>query len=266
MFSSTTALWGSAHLAHYAAANLFLGAVAHHRHSLGLPATTIDWGLWEQAGDTEADDYQKIRAATHAERPGLWRSSGPCWPRSVVQEAVADVDWSVLKPAYEVRGTPAAAGEGGFETSAGRSEEETATKRDDLEALRAAAPEDRLELLSGLVTQDVARVLGLDPERDLDDERGFFDVGMDSLTAMELKRRLEARIGGQLPDTLTFNYPTVGKLSRRLYQNRVWRRSPTKAELRQSSLRRLCSPRHKEDDRSEEELLSLLANKVRKTS
>ncbi|HYJ96498.1 MAG TPA: phosphopantetheine-binding protein, partial [Burkholderiaceae bacterium] len=42
---------------------------------------------------------------------------------------------------------------------------------------------------------------------------GLFDLGMDSLMAVELKRRLERGIGKPLPSTLTFNYPNVGALA-----------------------------------------------------
>jgi acyl transferase domain-containing protein/acyl carrier protein len=262
MFSSTTALWGSAHLAHYAAANLFLGGLANYRQSLGLPATTIDWGLWEQAGDSEADGYRRFGLRPMPAARALAKL-GDLLAAGVVQEAVADVDWNALKAAYEVRGNRPLLEKVGSRLRRSSGEEPVA-KSDDLESIRSAAPEDRLELLSSLVTRDVAKVLGLDPERDLDDERGFFEVGMDSLTAMELKRRLEGRIGGQLPDTLTFNYPTVGKLSRRIYQivfGEDWEEGgATKLESREA-----IQPEAQKDDRSEEELLSLLANKVRKS-
>ena len=42
---------------------------------------------------------------------------------------------------------------------------------------------------------------------------GLFDLGMDSLMAVELKRRLERGVGQPLPSTLTFNYPNVGALA-----------------------------------------------------
>ncbi len=42
---------------------------------------------------------------------------------------------------------------------------------------------------------------------------GMFDLGMDSLMAVELKRRLEAGTGLGLPSTLTFNYPTIRAMS-----------------------------------------------------
>src|SRR5690606_2459563 len=48
LFSSTTALWGVSGMAHYAAANCFLDALAHYRRAQGLPALSVNWGLWEE--------------------------------------------------------------------------------------------------------------------------------------------------------------------------------------------------------------------------
>src|SRR5690606_12130637 len=51
----------------------------------------------------------------------------------------------------------------------------------------------------------------------LDSERGFFEVGLDSLMSVELKTRLEKRFGTRLPATLTFNYPTVAAVAEYLH-------------------------------------------------
>jgi hypothetical protein len=44
-------------------------------------------------------------------------------------------------------------------------------------------------------------------------DQALFDMGMDSLMAVELKGRLERSLGVPLPSTLTFNYPTIEALA-----------------------------------------------------
>jgi acyl carrier protein len=52
----------------------------------------------------------------------------------------------------------------------------------------------------------------------LDDRTGFHDLGLDSLMAVQLRRRLASVLGTALPTTLTFNYPSVAALSAYLFE------------------------------------------------
>ncbi len=61
--------------------------------------------------------------------------------------------------------------------------------------------------------REVAAVLGWMPDEPVSATTGLFDLGMDSLMAVELKRRLERGVGRALPSTLTFNYPNVQALA-----------------------------------------------------
>jgi acyl carrier protein len=80
----------------------------------------------------------------------------------------------------------------------------------------AAADSEREELLATHVRTEVSTVLGLDASRAPQPRQGFFEMGMDSLMAIELRKRLQASLGRTLPATLVFNYPTVESLSRHL--------------------------------------------------
>jgi acyl carrier protein len=71
----------------------------------------------------------------------------------------------------------------------------------------------RQELLVEFVRHETAAVLGLDQSQPVPLDTGLFELGMDSLMSVELRRRLERGTGRSLPSTLTFNYPSVGALA-----------------------------------------------------
>jgi acyl carrier protein len=86
-----------------------------------------------------------------------------------------------------------------------------------LRDLEAATEEDRWNLLLTRMQQEVASVLGFGAGEQPALDEGFFKLGMDSLTSVELKTRLEAALGRALPPTLAFEYSTIESLARHLY-------------------------------------------------
>ena len=47
----------------------------------------------------------------------------------------------------------------------------------------------------------------------LDIHQGFFDMGIDSLSAVELRNQLHRALGVNMPPTIAFNHPSVAKLT-----------------------------------------------------
>nr|MBP7567874.1 SDR family NAD(P)-dependent oxidoreductase [Burkholderiaceae bacterium] len=217
LFSSTTALLGASGLAHYAAANTFLDTLAEASDA-SRRMISVNWGTWEVMRLASSDDQRSYRegglqpmAAADA-LDALGRLLGNPTARQTV---VAQVDWAALKSLHEARRSRPLLTHLGIATRAAVVEAPRVDSGPSLQArLEAAPPAMRHDLLVEFVRQEVASVLGLAGPAVVPIATGLFDLGMDSLMAVELKRRLERGAARALPSTLTFNYPNVGALAR----------------------------------------------------
>ncbi|MEO3797854.1 SDR family NAD(P)-dependent oxidoreductase [Nonomuraea sp. B10E15] len=210
LFSSAGGSVLAAGQAYYAAANVFLDALAVHRRSSGLVATSLAFGLWDtdtglSAWLSEAD-FERMR------RQGL--------PALTVDEALASFDAgsrsdaAALVPlrvdaaALRGRGTELPALLRGLVRGSARQVARAAgsglARR--LAGLEAA---ERGKVLLELVRQEVARVLGHASMDAVEPDRAFQELGFDSLTAVELRNQLNSGTRLRLPATLVFDYPNA---------------------------------------------------------
>lgn len=82
-----------------------------------------------------------------------------------------------------------------------------------LKSISMASEADKLEKMMLYSQQKVAVILNY-PEPQLPDpDRGFFDLGMESLLAIKLQKELEDELGISIPDTTMFNYPTIREIA-----------------------------------------------------
>ncbi|MFL5358353.1 SDR family NAD(P)-dependent oxidoreductase [Archangium sp.] len=221
LFSSIAAVWGSAGVGHYAAANAFLDAVAVHRHALGLPATSINWGLW--SGQGAATPEEKRWLDTLGVEP-MERESALEWMERLVgarvpQAVVASVRWERFRPIFESRGPRPLLERIRKETASQTAAPAKADAKASAPApwREAASASARHEALRSLVQETVSRILGLPSGEVLEAERGFHELGMDSIMSVEVKVRLEKSLGLSLPATLAFNFPSVRALTEHLF-------------------------------------------------
>ena len=209
LFSSAAATMGAPGQGNYAAANAFLDALAAHRRARGLSGLSIAWGLWEReseltAGLGEAGVARLARSGVHglSDAEGVALFDRACGLGEALLVGVR-LDMAVVRRQARAGGLPGllrglvrspAVRAGGGGSLAGR--------------LAGVGEAERRGIVLELVRGEAAAVLGHAGARAIASERAFKELGFDSLTAVELRNRLNAATGLQLPATLVFDHPT----------------------------------------------------------
>ncbi|MFI2437573.1 type I polyketide synthase, partial [Streptomyces sp. NPDC018693] len=218
LYSSIAGVLGAPGQANYAAANTYLDALAHHRHTLGLPATSLAWGPWAheegmirhlsesaigQITRTGFPPLSTGRAlALFDEAVGGGRSSRIC-ARLDPAALTAQAEQGVLPP---LLASLVPQGSASGDRSGRKSAKDNASAfQKEYEALDANA---RHERLTELVRTTTATVLAHPDPDALDLGQPFKALGFDSLTTVQLRNRLSTITGLRLPTTLAFDHPT----------------------------------------------------------
>jgi acyl transferase domain-containing protein/acyl carrier protein len=212
LYSSAAGLFGSPGQGSYAAANTFLDALAHYRHTQGLPALSIDWGAFSEVGLAAAQANRGTRLEGRGTR-SLSPAQGLGVLSRVLEGGAIQIGVVPLDIRQWVEFFPSVASS----RLLSRLVTEQSTVRasgdqDLLTRLASAGPEARLSLLEGSLRQQVSSVLRV-PLDKLDSSAPLTGLGMDSLMGLELRNRIEAALGISLPATTLWTYPTITKLS-----------------------------------------------------
>ncbi|MBZ0285295.1 MAG: type I polyketide synthase [Anaerolineae bacterium] len=251
-FSSFASALGSAGQANYATANALMDALMLYRHEQGLPALTINWGAWGEIGlAAEMGEYFS-RIGLKMMNPKLAAAALPYLLRvGAAQTIVADVDWTAFAPQYEGRSF--------LGYVAGATVETSPNQVDFVGVLEAAPASERYNLVLTAVRDEVASVLGFSPASALDLRRGFFKMGMDSLMSVQLRNRLENKLGCLLPPTVALEYPTVEGLTGYIAQE-VFKLGTTEAAESVSVAK--ADDAEKLDNMTDAELMALLDDEL----
>jgi polyketide synthase 12/epothilone polyketide synthase D len=214
LFSSAASLLGSTGQANYAAANAFLDALAHHRQALGLPGLSINWGPWAESGMAAA--LSATHQAKLTQQGWTALTADQAWPLllSFLPQSIAQVGVLPLNGSRWQQQHPTTVASPFFAAlSTGLpASEPPATLQPPHDLLRCS-PHDRQTRIKTEVQAQVAKVLGVRDVNTLDHQLGFASLGIDSLSAVELRHRLQTRLGCPLPATVMFDYPTINQLT-----------------------------------------------------
>ncbi len=220
LFSSIAGLFGGPGQSSYAAANLFLDRLAERRHAQGLAATSVVWGLWNEAGAGTELGHAEVRRVVGSASIGMLPSQEGL---ELLDLAIAGSDPVVMAAPLDMSILRAEARSGAVSAplrglvhvtprQASKGEDGSLAHR-----LAALAPEERPDMLRDLVRAETATVLGLSSANAIGLDRAFKEMGFDSLAAVELRNRLGALTGVRLPATVVFDYPSARSLAEYLF-------------------------------------------------
>jgi myxalamid-type polyketide synthase MxaB len=202
LFSSAASLLGSSGQINYCGANSFLDSLAHFRQQQGLPAISINWGAWQNGLAATAE------AKKNFQRQGI----KPIAPENAIailekllshpptQIAVMAIDWLKWSTKHSV--TPL------------YSELIPQTPNNYLQPI---SDRDKSQLIRS-ISNSVAQVLGIKNVEEIEIDRTFADLGLDSLSYVELRNKLQITLEINLSTTAIFDYPSIRSIADYIYK------------------------------------------------
>ncbi|WP_293342731.1 type I polyketide synthase [Mycobacterium sp.] len=211
--SSISAVWGSFGQTAYSAANAFLDGLAWRQRERGIAGISVNFGPWA-AGMADQDareqlDKRGVKTLSPTDALAgmaelLAAPSGPGTANGVV----AKIDWPRFLPLYQLAGRRSFLAQLEREVPDSAPAATAAGTTQLVEQISRAPMQQRKKIVLEYLRAAVADVTKIDAA-EIREEAGFFDLGMDSLMAVELRRRLEGAVGTGLPATLAMDYPRL---------------------------------------------------------
>ncbi|NJA08153.1 type I polyketide synthase [Methylococcaceae bacterium WWC4] len=212
--SSAASVLGSRGQAAYAAANAAMDGLAQYRNRLGLPALTVNWGAWADVGmaaGLDRVDQQRMQASGIVAMPAPFALSLLAKALNVgaSQQVLMDVEWPLFHKALAEAATkPLWQVTGGLVEEAEAIADSPAVLNFE-QQIAELSRDEAYQLAKTQLEQAIKQVLYLDEAKTIDSYQGFFDMGLDSITIVELRVNLQRRLGCDLPTTLLFDYANV---------------------------------------------------------
>lgn len=226
LYSSTAALLGSSGQSNHSAANSFMDALAHYRRAHGLPALSINWGIWSEIGSAaarKADEWMLSQGVgTISPDQGL-EMLDMLFSQDQAQIAVLPIDWATYVSQFKSTPTWLSS----LAEEARRKKSSAAArpvpqktpaqveKVDFREKLASLPPNQQRQFLLDHIHAQVVKAIGLGSGQEIDPRQPLNELGLDSLMAVELRNMLSSslKLERNLPATLVFDYPTINALT-----------------------------------------------------
>ena len=211
--SSIASVWGGFGQSYYGAANAFLDGLSWRLRERGVTATSVNFGPWA-AGMADAESRARLeqRGVKTLSPADALAGLADVVASGAAQGVVARIDWARFLPLYEQAGRRAFLTELEHEvpdtvpalTQSGRTHL--------VERLTNAPVQQRKRLITDYLVNAVAEITRVDVS-EIREDAGFFDLGMDSLMAVEMRRRIEQGVGREIPITLVMDHPRLSDVA-----------------------------------------------------
>ncbi|WP_419669716.1 SDR family NAD(P)-dependent oxidoreductase [Streptomyces prasinus] len=222
-FSSASGTFGAAGQANYAAANAVLDALAVRLRAQGRTALSIGWGMWATATGMTGHLSDDVRGRATGDGTALSDTDGVALLDTALTTdrphlVAARLDLATLRA--RAGGVPvppllhALVPQPARRAAEAGEDAASFTTR-----LAALDPAGRRQAVLDLVRGHAATVLGHTSAEAVEPEQGFTDLGFSSLTAVEIRNRLNAATGLRLPTTLIFDHPNAARLADHLLEH-----------------------------------------------
>jgi acyl transferase domain-containing protein/D-arabinose 1-dehydrogenase-like Zn-dependent alcohol dehydrogenase/acyl carrier protein len=211
--SSIASVWGGFGQTAYGAANAYLDGLAWRLREKGIPGISVNFGPWS-AGMADAESRARLdqRGVATLSPTDALAGLADVVASSSAQGVVARIDWARFVPLYQQAGRRAFLAELEREVPDTAPAVTPSGKTELVEQLTAAPVQQRKRLLTDYLRDAVAEVTRVD-SAEIREGAGFFDLGMDSLMAVELRRRIEQGVGREIPITLVMDHPRLSDVA-----------------------------------------------------